>query len=115
MALVYSAKPELNDNLIQVGKQTPKVARSRVSMLWKWQGDFVDINKMSFGQLRTVKKVCSQHKGNWFGFSWLSWIEECDRILKQEELKTANIKAIKFLGILATHQSDTQKLYKLKM
>ena len=93
-----------SDKVYKIGREVPK---------WKWMGNFTELKNMSYGQIRSVKKVCTQHKGTWYGYSWSYWVEECDKILKKEELKSAYIKGIRFLSVLASAQSDTEVLYKL--
>lgn len=94
----------------KVGRQKPNFANLPQ---WKWMGNFTTLEKMSYGQIRSVKKVCIQHKGTWYGYSWSYWVDQCDKILKQEELRSAMIKTVQFLGKFATAQSDTEVLLKL--
>lgn len=113
MTLIYSAKPSLDDSLFKVGKQLPKTVKSH-SMEWKWMGNYIPLNKLAWGQLRQIKKVCLQHKGTWYGYPYHVWVSEIDKILKPEELKSIYIKVIGFTTVLADQQSNSEKMYKLR-
>ena len=88
------------------GYQVPKLGIKDTPMLWIWNGIPTNLKNMSFGQLKTEKKICQEKKGIWFRYTWDSWIEEIDKILYKENVKSLNIKVIGFLQILINNQND---------
>lgn len=102
MLNVYHTYGKFEDTQVRHGYQLPKTVSSQMN--WKWMGVFVPFNKLAWGQLRTIKRVCQQNKSIWYGHHSDKWIQEIDKILVKENQKSAYIKAIDFLNVLADCQ-----------
>lgn len=99
---VYNTEVHNYDNNYKPGKQLPKTVKTQ--MIWTWMGKPIPFNELAWGQLRSIKKVCQQRKSNWFGHHSDKWIEEIDKVLNKETKKSAYIKVIGLLGVMADCQ-----------